>query len=92
MPVILRLNPDKTIAEIETPAGDTFGPEDVSEDPFVICCDAETPIPYVVLAGEFPGLKSNTAYQLVEVATDVIEGDLELPEDDDDEDEEETIG
>lgn len=80
----LRTNPDLTLVEIETPEGETFGPE-VIEDEIICKGDGKA---YLAAVGEHDCLDPDSLYELVKVETD-IERDVELEEEEDGEDVEE---
>lgn len=77
----LRFNADKTLVEIENPAGESFGPMEIPEDKIIMLCDEDEPQnpAYVAVVGDYDGLAANTLYQLVPVQTEVEEG-VELVE------------
>lgn len=87
MPAIIRWNSDRTIVEVVTPEGTTFGPMAHDGDPQVLCTDDDNPtVPaYNAVIGEVDGLETGRVYRLVPVDTETEEGaELELGEDDED--------
>ncbi len=83
---ILRMNPARTLIEMETPEGAEWGPLDWPEDQLVVCADPEGGDAYLAVLDGYEGLEANTIYKLVKIET-VTEEDDHLGEDvDDDED------
>jgi hypothetical protein len=80
---VIRMNPEKTLIEIETPDGEEWGPLDWPADNLIVCAEEGQDAFVAVLEG-YDGLKSNTVYQLVEVATLTEEAEIDPDGDDDD--------
>ena len=99
MPAKIRINPEETLVELETPEGVVFGPLEMPEDEDgepaepIFMVDDENPSgpAYIALVSAYEGLKANTVYQLVEVVTE-LEKDVDLDDDEDDEDEDDEDG
>ncbi|MFZ1005573.1 MAG: hypothetical protein WAN65_01970 [Candidatus Sulfotelmatobacter sp.] len=89
MPAKLRFNSDKSLVEIETPAGESFGPMEIPEDHIIMLCDEDEPQnpAYVAVVGDYDGLDAFKLYQLVLVSTEVEE-DVSLVEETEEEEEE----
>ena len=85
---VLRVNPDRTLVEIDTPDEQEWGPEPWPEDQLIVLSDEDSPESksYVAVLDGYGNLKPNTIYELVEVSTLVEEEDL------DGEDDEEATG
>lgn len=96
---VLRVNPERTLVEVDTPEGIEWGPEPYpasDEDGLIILSDEDTPgePSYVAVLDGYGNLKPNTIYQLVEVSTLLEEAELTEDDDDDqgdDDEEEETV-
>ena len=87
---VIRVNPERTLVEVDTPDGDSWGPEPYpasDEDGLIILSDEDKPgdASYVAVCDGYGNLKPNTIYQLVEVGT-ILEEDAALTEGDEDED------
>lgn len=82
---ILRVNPERTLVEIDSPDGQEWGPESWPEDQIIILSDEEKPASdsYVAVLDGYGNLKPNTLYKLVEVATLVEEDDLDGDDEED---------
>lgn len=76
---ILRINPDRTHVEVETPDGTEFGPSEIPKDGLLVCVDDEGDgtDACVAVVGEYAGLPGNTVYRLVPIET-MVEDDCEL--------------
>ncbi len=89
---IIRVNPDRSQVEIETPQGDVFGcdyPGD-EEDNIIVIADDPNNAYLAVLEGGHEQLTANTLYRLTPVSTLVEEVDFDDSDDDaDDEGDEE---
>ena len=92
---VIRVNPERTFVEVDTPDGESWGPEPYpgsDEDGLIILSDEDKPgdASYVAVCDGYGNLKPNTIYQLVEVGTVVEEDEtVGVDEDDEEEDEEE---
>src|SRR5262245_10412445 len=93
---IIRVNPDRTLAEIVTPEGEEWGPETYpagDEDSLIIMSDEDKPgePSYVAVLDGYGNLKPFTLYRLTEVGTSMEETELSEDDlDDDDEDDQES--
>lgn len=88
----LRFNPDKSLVEIELPDGQVLDPMETpaaeDDDPIVMLVDEEdeNAPSHLAVIGEYPGLRTQTVYQLIPVETSV-EFDVDLDEEDEEEEE-----
>jgi hypothetical protein len=71
---VIKMNPEKTLVEIETPDGQEWGPLAWPSDQLVVMSQQGSEAFLAILEG-YDGLKSNTVYALVEVETLVEEDD-----------------
>jgi len=83
---VIRVNPERTLVEMDTPDGEEWGPNEWPEDQLVVLSDETKPgsKSYVAVLDGYGSLKPNTIYELVEVATLTEEDEIT---DDGDEDE-----
>lgn len=80
---LIRMNPEKTLIEVETPDGEEWGPIEWPADQLVVCA-AEGQEPFVVVLEGYEGLKANTCYALVEIPTLIEEDEIDPDGDDPD--------
>ncbi|MBF6570517.1 MAG: hypothetical protein IVW54_16745 [Candidatus Binataceae bacterium] len=75
---LIRVNPERTLVEVETPEGEEWGPEPWPEDQLLILSDEEDPDgeSYVAVLDGYGNLEPNTLYKLVKVTTLTEEDDL----------------
>lgn len=81
-PAVIRMNPEKTAIEIETPDGQEWGPLPWPPDQLVVMAQQGGEAFLAVLEG-YEGLKSNTVYALIEVDTLLEEDETILLEEPD---------
>lgn len=91
---VIRVNPDRTLVEVDTPEGIEWGPETwpgSEDDSMLILSDEDAPgePSYVVILDGYGNLKPHTMYRLTEVPTSMEEAELSEEDVDDEDDEEE---
>lgn len=83
---VLRVNPERTLVEIDSPDGEEWGPEPWPEDQIIILSDESKPESdsYVAVLDGYGNLEPNTLYKLVKVTTLVEEDDITEGDDEED--------